>query len=225
MDEKSARRRLKAIERELKYYRKKRNTYLEAQKKAREKEKRRKRMTKTKRILLSALFSAIISLVIMFAFTFLMTVEGDITEARITCFGLPFVLLFIFIYMVLGSTGEIPFNTELKGVNCMIETLEDEKKRIYSKFPSLENENIEVRFGWTWYSLMGNLIALIYIIYLIPYAYAWLTHYKFLYYSSLYWLWMIFWFILIIIQHLEERSLRKCWIRKELGVDPRRLYK
>ena len=224
MNERSARRRLRAIERELKYYGKKRDFYMESQREAEEKKKKRKRMTKNRRVFLSLLYSALISLAIMFVFTFLMTVEGDIIAAFAICFGYPFVLLFIFIYMILGNTEDTPFSTDLKGVNCVIETLEDEKKRIYSEFPSLENENIEVRFGWTWYSAISYIIVMIMILYLVVYVYSGVGGDISINYPAQMAGFLLL-FVLIAIRHLENRSLNNCWIRKELGVDPKRLYK
>ncbi len=221
MNERQARRRLIGIERELKYLRKRRDGYLKAQKKVEEKKK--KRLTKKRRILLSILLSALISLGIMLAFTFLLTVEGDVNEARVLCFGFPFILLVTLIYMILGETSKIPFGEEVKGINCVLAKLEKEKKRIYSEFPHLEIERIEVRFGWNRYSLIRHVFELISFLFAIP-GTCWfiagdprfaLVGIVFLFLG----------FIASYVSHFEERSWENCWIRKELGVDPKRLYR
>ncbi len=224
-DEVRARRKLKAIERELKYFRKRRSKYIRYKRKFEEKNERKRRMTKKERIIRSVTYSALISLGIVIFFTTVFKLEGDVISGVTVCFSFPFIALMILMYYILEESSYFPFEKELRGVTCMINRLEREKKHIYSEFPHLENENIDIKYGWTVYSFIKNIISITITIYLGIYLYIWVMGLEIVYFPYIIPTW---WFLFVLpyfIDYLEERSWENCWIREELGVDPKRLYK
>ena len=220
MDEAKARKRLKAIERELKYLKKKRERYMNTQKKA---QRRNKSLTKKNIVLLSILISALISVLIMFFFTYVITPEGNVKEIRLVCFSYSFIFMVFISYAILDRLREIPYKEELNGINCRIERLEKEKENILSKSPNLKKYKYKNIFILNEYSLVIYISIALYFIFLPISTYLYLIgDIRFSLFGIINPLLGV---IMLYVKYLEEQYFKNCIIKENLGVDLKRLYR
>ena len=223
MNENGARRRLKAIERELRYYGKKRDKYLKARKEM--EERNRSKTRKILWVLFKSLAGASLFAILIYVSLLFSIHGGDTEELNTICVSASFIAVALFLLVAQLMFGEEDYIPQIKRVSCKIEELKKERDTILSDFPALKNERVEVRFVWTWYSIIKDATVSVFILFLVIAVYWGISGSAFIYNYATRWGWILLLIVLTIVLYLEERSLKNCLIRKELGVDPKRLYR